>query len=210
LWTQFATECCSYISAKGCGYFLSPTIHRVNPHGTRKFGHGMPRVKPSSISPQHLLFPSSESRESFAVSGSEGGCDDRASSTPTQEQRQAAYQAAREATLRAIGSKPIREHFNGETISSYPVSVTRLITLLCLIVPLAAFTPSAIRLYVIGSQTFGPTVPNPTAENAVGLATVLSAEIGQVVFSLVLATLGTSSSTRRLLYASMGIVAASR
>ena len=112
---------------------------------------------------------------------------------------------AHEAVLRAIGSKPVREHFAGETISKYPVSMTRLITLLCLILLLAAFTPSAIRLYVIGSQTFGQAVPNPTAKNAVGLATVLSAEIGQVVFSLALATLGTSSSARRLLYASMGI-----
>jgi hypothetical protein len=123
----------------------------------------------------------------------------------TQEQRQSARQAAREAVLRAIGSKPIREHFAGETISKYPVSMTRMITLLCLILLLAAFTPSAIRLYVIGSQTFGQAVPNETAKNAVGLATVLSAEIGQVVFSLALATLGTSRFARRLLYFSMGI-----
>ena len=40
---------------------------------------------------------------------------------------------------------------------------------------------------------------------AVELATDLSAEIGQVVFSLALATLGASHSSRRLLYASMGI-----
>lgn len=40
---------------------------------------------------------------------------------------------------------------------------------------------------------------------AVGLATVLSAEVGQVVFSLTLATLGTSRSSRRLLYGSMDI-----
>ncbi len=40
---------------------------------------------------------------------------------------------------------------------------------------------------------------------AVGFATVLSAEVGQVVFSLALATLGTSRSSRRLLYTSMAI-----
>jgi hypothetical protein len=40
------------------------------------------------------------------------------------------------------------------------------------------------------------------------LATVLSAEIGQVVFSLALATLGASLSARRLLYTSMGITTA--
>jgi hypothetical protein len=123
----------------------------------------------------------------------------------TQEQRQSAHQNAREAVLRAIGSKPVREHFAGETISRYPVSITRLITFLCLILLLAAFTPSAIRLYVIGSQTFGQAVPNQTAKQLVGLATVLSAEVGQVVFSLALATLGASRSSRRLLYSSMAI-----
>jgi hypothetical protein len=123
----------------------------------------------------------------------------------TQEQRQSACQTAREAILRTIGAKPIREQFAGETISKYPVSMTRMITLLCLILLLAAFTPSAIRLYVIGSQTFGQAVPNQAARNVVGLATVLSAEVGQVVFSLAWATLGASHSARRLLYGSMFI-----
>lgn len=121
----------------------------------------------------------------------------------TQEQRQGAHQSAREAVLRVSGPKPVREHFAGETISRYPTFVTRLITFLCLILLLAAFTPSAIRLYVIGSQTFGQAVPNEMAKNVVGLATVLSAEVGQVVFSLALATLGASVVSRRLLYASM-------
>jgi hypothetical protein len=123
----------------------------------------------------------------------------------TQEQRQGARKKAREAVTRAIGPKPAREHFNQSTISKYPPSVTRLIFLLCLILLLAAFTPSAIRLYVIGSQTFGQAVSNDVAMTAVGFATVLSAEIGQIVFSLALATLGTSQSARRLLIASMAI-----
>lgn len=123
----------------------------------------------------------------------------------TQEQRQNARKSARTAVMRSIGPKPAREQFTHTTISKYPVSVTRLISLLCLILLLAAFTPSAIRLYVIGSHTFGQAVPNDVAQIAVGLATVLSAEIGQVVFSLALATLGTSTTSRRLLYLSMGM-----
>ncbi len=121
----------------------------------------------------------------------------------TQEQRQTAHWAARQAAVRSIGPKPTRDHFSSTTISRYPGSVTRLIAVLCLLL-LAAFTPSAIRLYVIGSQTFGQAVSNDVAQVAVGLATVLSAEIGQVVFSLALATLGITSTSRRLLYASMG------
>jgi hypothetical protein len=123
----------------------------------------------------------------------------------TQEQRQGARRNAREAVFCAIGPKPTREQFMHNTISKYPSSVTRLIFLLCLVLLLAAFTPSAIRLYVIGSQTFGQAVSSNVASTAVGFATVLSAEIGQIVFSLALATLGTSRSARRLLVVSMAI-----
>lgn len=122
-----------------------------------------------------------------------------------QEQRQAARQAAHRAVIKAIGAKPTREQFIYTTISKYPPAIMRLISALCLILLLAAFTPSAIRLYVIGSQTFGQSVDNSVAMTAVGLATVLSAEIGQVVFSLALATLGTSQASRRLLLTSMAI-----
>jgi hypothetical protein len=120
-----------------------------------------------------------------------------------QEQREVARQAAHRAVINAVGAKPAREQFMYSTISKYPPAITRLISGLCLVLLLAAFTPSAIRLYVIGSRTFGQAVSSSVAMTAVGLATVLSAEVGQVVFSLALATLGTSRSSRRLLYGSM-------
>ena len=101
----------------------------------------------------------------------------------TQEQRQAARKAAHDAIIRAIGTKPTREQFAHTTISKYPPAITRLISGLCLVLLLAAFTPSAIRLYVIGSKTFGQAVGSSAAMTAVGLAAVLSAEVGQVVFS---------------------------
>jgi hypothetical protein len=123
----------------------------------------------------------------------------------TQEQRQDARRTARQAAMRSFGPKPTREQFTHTTISRYPASVTRLISLLCLVLLLAAFTPSAIRLYVIGSHTFGQAVPSVPAQVVVGLATVLSAEIGQIVFSLALATLGTTTTSRRLLYGSVGM-----
>jgi hypothetical protein len=126
----------------------------------------------------------------------------------TQEQRQKAYESAQQAVIRAIGEKPQRDHFDRHTASRFPPTVSKLINGLCIILLLAAFTPSAIRLFVIGSDTFGAAVPNQLAKFAVGIATVLTAEIGQVVFSLALATLGTTSSSRRLLYASMGIATA--
>jgi len=121
----------------------------------------------------------------------------------TQELRQDARAAAHEAVRRAVGDKPARADYDGFAASKYPPSVTRLITLLCIVLLLAAFTPSAIRLYEIGSKTFGAAINNTAAMKLVGLATVLSAETGQIVFSLAIATLGTTRSARRLLYTSM-------
>lgn len=126
----------------------------------------------------------------------------------TQEQRQKAYESAQQAVIRAIGEKPQRDSFDRHTASRYPPTVSKLINGLCIVLLLAAFTPSALRLYVIGSDTFGAAIPDQFAKFAVGIATVLTAEIGQVVFSLALATLGTTKSSRRLLYASMGIATA--
>ena len=126
----------------------------------------------------------------------------------TQEERQLAHAAAEEAVMRDIGERPQRDHYNHHVAHRYPPMVTKLITGLCIALLLAAFTPSAIRLYVIGSSTFGAAVPHELAMIAVGIATVLTAEVGQVVFSLALATLGTTPSARRLLYASMAIATA--
>lgn len=120
----------------------------------------------------------------------------------TQDERQDARQAAHEAISRVVGPRPGREQFTHHAASKYPPAVTRLITALCMLLLAAAFTPSAIRLYTIGSTTFGQTISNTVAVQLVGLATVLSAETGQVVFSLALATLGTTRSARRLLYTS--------
>lgn len=123
----------------------------------------------------------------------------------TQDERQAAYEAAKAAVVRAIGARPAREHFTQHSAQKYPPSITRLITILCIALLLAAFTPSAIRLFVIGSHTFSQTVKSTVATLFVGVATVLSAEIGQVVFSLALGTLGTTHAAKRLLYISMAL-----
>ncbi len=106
----------------------------------------------------------------------------------TQEQRQDAQQASRDAVLRDIGDRPRREHFQDHTASEFSPGVTRFFAWLCGVLLLAAFTPSAIRLYTIGSETFSKTIDSTEAALLVGIATVLSAETGQVVFSLALAT----------------------
>ena len=73
-----------------------------------------------------------------------------------QEERQNAHASAQQAVMRAIGERPLRDQFDQHTASRYPPSVTKLISGLCIVLLLAAFTPSAIRLFVIGSETFVP------------------------------------------------------
>ena len=95
----------------------------------------------------------------------------------TQEERQLARSAAQEAIMREVGERPDRARYNQYVAYRYPPMVTKLISGLCIALLLAAFTPSAIRLYVIGSQTFGAAVPYELAMIAVGIATVLTAEV---------------------------------
>ncbi len=103
------------------------------------------------------------------------------------------------------GKRPDRKDFDRHTASKYPPSVTRTIRLLALIVLIAAFTPSAIRLHEIGSTTFesGVNGAYKTANDAVGITTILLAETGQVVFSLALATFTGSRRAKWFLYFGM-------
>lgn len=125
-----------------------------------------------------------------------------------QEERLAAREAARAAILTISGTKPDRATFDTPNVSRYPRSITRLITALCLLLLIAAFTPSAIRLYHIGSTTFGNAIDHLPSMEVVGIATILLAETGQIVFSLALAVLPSTRGVKVLLYSSMGIATA--
>jgi hypothetical protein len=103
------------------------------------------------------------------------------------------------------GDAPSRDQFQNVTVSKYPAWVNRLIMALCAFVLIAAFVPSAIRLYAIGSQTFEQAIQDEASAIAAGLAIVIMSETAQILFSLAAAVLNTNSSvtSRRLLFASM-------
>jgi hypothetical protein len=61
----------------------------------------------------------------------------------TQEQRQKAYESSQQAVAHAVGKQPQRDNFDRHTASRYPSTVSKLINGLCIILLLAAFTPSA-------------------------------------------------------------------
>lgn len=120
------------------------------------------------------------------------------------ETRLDAQARARAIVLKAAGEPPHRDQYQHLTASKYPIWVNRLIIALCVFVLVAAFIPSAIRLYAIGSQTFAQAISDSASATAAGIAIVIMAETAQILFSLAAAILNNSSKTsRRLLYASM-------
>lgn len=122
----------------------------------------------------------------------------------TDEARIEARARAAAIVAKSLGAMPSREQFQNMTVGKYPAWVNRLIMALCVFVLVAAFVPSAIRLYAIGSETFAQAIDDDTSAMAAGLAVVIMAETAQILFSLAAAVLATSTPmSRRLLYVSM-------
>lgn len=119
------------------------------------------------------------------------------------EQRIEARAHARSIVIKDAGEMPDRRAFDNHTLSKYPPWMRRLIIGLCLFVLVAAFTPSAIRLYNIGSTTFAAAIQDTASATAAGLSIVLMAEAAQVLFSLAAAVMTTTPTTKKLLYANM-------
>lgn len=113
-----------------------------------------------------------------------------------QDGRTKAHKAAQDALATWIGVAPTREQFANSAVSKYPLWMTWGIVVLCIFLLAAGFTPSAIRLYDVGSKTFGHAIADAASMNWVGIATILLAETGQVVFLLALNILGEHASNR--------------
>lgn len=117
-------------------------------------------------------------------------------------EREAAYEAAK---LRVAGV-PVEEReyppvkLPEPEPSEYPQWVLVGVVVLCIVVLIAAFIPSAYRMYVAGEKVFcnafGEFTQDEPVEDwicaSVGISTVLMAEIGQTVALLAIAVLGTS------------------
>lgn len=121
----------------------------------------------------------------------------------TDERRIEARARARSIVTKDAGDMPARADFDNHTEAKYPQWVNRLIIGLCVIVLAAAFAPSAIRLYAIGSMTFAEAIPHQASAVAAGIAMVIMAETAQVLFSLAVAVMDASKTAKRLLYVSM-------
>lgn len=121
----------------------------------------------------------------------------------TDERRIEARTRARSIVTLDAGQMPQRADYDNHTQAKYPAWVNRLIITLCIVVLGAAFAPSAIRLYAIGSSTFAQAIPHAASAMAAGVAMVIMAETAQILFSLAVAVMDASKTAKRLLYVSM-------
>lgn len=105
----------------------------------------------------------------------------------TEAQRNEAIDAARK---RIVGERP--EPLPEPTLDEsgqhrYPLYVRRTITIMSILMLVISFMPSAIRLHEIGRVTFLHAIQDAPSVTIAAWSIVLSAEIGQVIFSLAIA-----------------------
>lgn len=100
-----------------------------------------------------------------------------------------------ERNLKAANAKPVRSNYHEHTISKFGDGFVRNVRRLVLLALMAAFMLSSVRLFSIGAETFGETLPDtlPNIVNLLlsliaGACIVVLAETGQVIFSLAFAT----------------------
>lgn len=105
----------------------------------------------------------------------------------TEAQREEAIDAARK---RIVGEHPTplaEPTLNENSQHRYPLYVRRTITIMSIAMLIISFMPSAIRLHEIGRVTFLHAIQDAPSVTIAAWSIVLSAEIGQVIFSLAIA-----------------------
>lgn len=119
----------------------------------------------------------------------------------TQDERIEARQQAMKAVQALAGERPHRGHYTDTVVSKYPDWLIKLVVGLCAGLLVVAFIPSSIRLWHIGSETFGEAdgIDSKVAMQLVGYCVVLLAEIGAVLFTIAWAVLDTKRTTRLIL-----------
>lgn len=125
----------------------------------------------------------------------------------TQEQRDEAYAAAR---LRIVGERPTVEQFAGVRWAKYPARTLAAINVVGGFMLIAAFVPSAIRLYQAGVQATAAYMPDDAvAQGVIGFMSVILAETGQIALTLWASTINDSMrGLRRALYIGAGLCTA--
>lgn len=89
--------------------------------------------------------------------------------------------------------------------SKYPGWLVIFTLVLCVVMFIAAFLPSSIRLYDIGYETFYESMNHHDSAVAAGVSMVVMAETGAILFTLALAVLSVDRQSQMILLASIGL-----
>lgn len=118
----------------------------------------------------------------------------------SESDRLTARDTARQNAVRRVGDRPQREQYEHHTASRYPPFVRTAITGFMLLLLIAAFAPSAFRIYRVANTTFGKAIADHTQQTVAGVAFVLLAELACLGFVIAAGTLDVGRKTRSLLY----------
>lgn len=123
----------------------------------------------------------------------------------TQDERLVALQRARDATLKSIGNRPDAKAYagQGERMTRTDIGIW----VLCIVVLIAAFSISAIRLFHIGRETFLHSINDANSAVVAAIGIVILAETTQIVTTLALARVGQMQTRRMLLFTGIGATA---
>lgn len=119
----------------------------------------------------------------------------------SEAERIQARDLARENIRLRLGEKPNRALYDEHHARDYPRYVVRTVTAITLVLLVAFFAISAMRLYTIGSQTFGATIEYPLPKIIAGIAIVVGAESGALGFMLASGVLARDSREKGVMLA---------
>lgn len=119
----------------------------------------------------------------------------------TEGERLEAREVARRNVIKRLGPKPTRDQFSDHSQRAYPRYIVATVTVITLILLVAFFSISAMRLYSIGSETFAEKIANGAATLIAGVAIVIGSEAGALGFMLAAGVLAQEPAEKRTLYA---------
>lgn len=118
---------------------------------------------------------------------------------PSNSQRIDARNRAKELVVTMAGAKPNPDEFRENHIGRYPAAVVNTVLFLCAVALLAAFYPSAMRLYEAGYHSFYHAIQNPTKAQLAGVSLIVMAELTLLICNLALTVIDASTSYRIML-----------
>ena len=119
----------------------------------------------------------------------------------TEAERLDARDLARDNAVKRLGPKPDRSMYQDRTASRFPPYVIATVSSITIILILAFFAISAMRLYTIGSHTFGENISFTAPKIIAGIAIVIGSETGALGFMLAAGVLAQGRRERNIFYA---------